>query len=118
MIKETNFNKRKAKNILTVSKLVAENGLAKNHEDLLKYPGVGVKISMIYLRVAEGVDNGIGVDTHVHRICNRLGWVDTKTPDQTEIALQALFPKNLWKGINVGLVGFGQIHCEAKKPKC
>lgn len=47
----------------------------------MKYPGVGVKISMIYLRVAEGQDDGIGVDTHVHRIANRLGWINTKKPD-------------------------------------
>lgn len=73
---------------------------------------------MIYLRAAEGVLSGIGVDTHVHRISNKLGWVNTKTPNETEEQLQRLFPKKYWTDINIDLVGFGQILCNAKKPLC
>ncbi len=58
-------------------------------EDLVKYPGVGVKIATIYLRTAEGVNEGIGVDTHVHRISERLGWTyKAKNPNETEKQLQ------------------------------
>ena len=73
---------------------------------------------MIYLRAAEGVLSGIGVDTHVHRISNRLGWIETSNPNLTEIKLQETFPKKYWTDINLTLVGFGQIMCNAKKPLC
>lgn len=63
--------------------MILKQGLARNKEELMKYPGVGVKIAMIYMNVAEGQQEGIGVDTHVHRICNRLGWVKTEEPNQT-----------------------------------
>lgn len=73
---------------------------------------------MIYLRSAEGLQNGIGVDTHVHRISNKLGWVETSNPNETESKLQEVFPKKYWNSINIDLVGFGQILCNAKKPLC
>ena len=49
----------------------------------MEYPGVGVKIAVIYMNVVENKQEGIGVDTHVHRICNRLGWVKTDEPSKT-----------------------------------
>lgn len=75
-------------------------------------------MGILYLKVAEGISMGIGVDTHVHRISNRLGWVKTKSPIETELELQNIFPSKEWEGINIALVGFGQILCEARKPKC
>lgn len=84
----------------------------------MEYPGVGVKIAMIYMNVVEGKQEGIGVDTHVHRISNRIGWVKTEDPNSTEKSLQSVFPKNLWKEMNIALVGFGQLICNAKKPLC
>lgn len=78
-----------------------------------------MKIAMIYLKVAEGKEGeGIGVDTHVHRISNRLGWVKSDNPEETEIQLQQVFPVKTWKDINIALVGFGQLRCNAKKPLC
>jgi endonuclease-3 len=63
--------------------------------------------------------SGIPVDVHVHRISNRLGWVDTTTPaEKTQEALEAWIPKEYWEEVNVLLVGFGQQICEARKPKC
>lgn len=85
---------------------------------MLAYPGVGVKIAMIYMNVVEGVQEGIGVDTHVHRICNRLGWAKTEDPNSTEKQLQAAFHRKWWKEMNIALVGFGQLICNAKKPLC
>jgi len=58
--------------------------MPKSLEGLLEYPGVGYKIAMLYLKIAEGVNQGIGVDTHVHRISNKLGWAASKNPNQTE----------------------------------
>jgi len=61
-----------------------------------------------------------GVDTHVHRITNRLGWTlkATKTPEKTREALEDWFPRPLWSELNVLLVGFGQQQCTPVKPKC
>jgi endonuclease-3 len=61
---------------------------------------------------------GIGVDVHVHRIANRLGWCATAHPDRTEAALQAVFPRALWAPLNEAIVGFGQTVCSARRPKC
>lgn len=59
-----------------------------------------------------------GVDTHVHRISNRLGWVKTKTPEETRKALEAWLPHELWSEVNHLLVGFGQQTCQPVKPHC
>lgn len=63
---------------------------------------------------------GIGVDVHVHRISNRIGWLPkpTKEPEQTRVGLEAWLPQNLWAEVNHLLVGFGQTVCLPIKPKC
>lgn len=61
---------------------------------------------------------GIGVDVHVHRISNRLNWVDTKTPEKTQDELESWLPRNYWQEVNLMLVGFGQTVCTPKNPKC
>lgn len=72
--------------------------IASTKEELMAYPGVGIKIAMIYLKVAQGKeDQGIGVDTHVHRIANRLGWVKSDSPEDTELQLREAFPVQYWK---------------------
>lgn len=58
------------------------------------------------------------MDTHVHRICNRLGWVKTKTPEETRKCLESWLPHELWKEVNHLLVGFGQQTCTPLKPQC
>ena len=71
-------------NLIAVSRMVLDKGLPRTREELMAYPGVGVKIAMLYLKVAEGKEEeGIGVDTHVHRISNRLGWVQSHNPEET-----------------------------------
>ena len=84
----------------------------------MKYPGVGVKIAMIYMSAAWGQQQGIGVDTHVHRMANRLHWVKTTDPKDTETRLRDILPVESWPGTNIALVGFGQVLCGAKKPLC
>jgi endonuclease-3 len=84
---------------------------------LLELPGVGRKTANLVL--AMGYDKpGICVDTHVHRVTNRWGYVRTRTPDETEQALRAKLPKRYWKVINTYLVPFGKHHCQPLSPKC
>lgn len=87
-------------------------------EDLCKLPGVGPKMAHLCMLTAWGKVTGIGVDTHVHRISNRLGWVKTKTPEETRKALQDWLPQELWSEVNELLVGFGQQICLPQRPRC
>ncbi|XP_074027524.1 nth-like DNA glycosylase 1 [Leptinotarsa decemlineata] len=87
-------------------------------EKLCKLPGVGPKMAHICMNTAWGQVTGIGVDTHVHRISNRLGWVDTKTPEETRKALEGWLPYDLWSEVNHLLVGFGQQICQPVRPQC
>ncbi|KAG8924313.1 DNA N-glycosylase and apurinic/apyrimidinic (AP) lyase [Tulasnella sp. 418] len=89
-------------------------------DDLCSLPGVGPKMAFLVLQVAWNLNLGIGVDVHVHRITNRLGWhkKPTATPEQTRLNLQSWLPKSLHKEINPLLVGFGQMICLPVKPKC
>lgn len=87
---------------------------------LCELPGVGPKMAHICMQIAWGEVSGIGVDTHVHRICNRLEWVrkPTKTPEETRMELEDWLPKDIWKEVNHLLVGFGQEICLPRFPKC
>jgi endonuclease III len=86
-------------------------------EDLLQLPGVGRKTANLTVTLGFGKP-GICVDTHVHRIANRLGWVSTKTPDDTEAALRLGLPKRWWIPINETLVRHGQQVCKPISPLC
>jgi endonuclease-3 len=86
-------------------------------EELLKFKGVGRKTANLVVTLGFGKP-GICVDTHVHRICNRWGYVRTKTPEQTEFALRAKLPPAYWLVINDYLVTFGQNHCTPISPRC
>ncbi|CAH0564282.1 unnamed protein product [Brassicogethes aeneus] len=87
-------------------------------KDLCKLPGVGPKMAHLCMKSAWGKVTGIGVDTHVHRISNRLGWVDTKTPEETRKSLEDWLPLELWSEVNHLLVGFGQQICQPLRPQC
>jgi len=121
MIKEVNFNRTKAKNIKAAAKITKEkyNGRVPDDlEKLLEFPGVGYKIGILYLNTCHNMNVGIGVDTHVHRISNRLGWVKTDKPNDTRTELEKFVPRKEWSDINCWLVGFGQQVCLPKNPKC
>ncbi|KAK2707864.1 hypothetical protein QYM36_015518 [Artemia franciscana] len=87
---------------------------------LCMLPGVGPKMAHLCMDIAWGSLTGIGVDTHVHRIANRLGWTPkvTKVPEETRKALEEWMPRDLWREINWLLVGFGQQICLPIGPKC
>ena len=88
-----------------------------DREELLELPGVGRKTANLVLNLGFGMD-AICVDTHVHRISNRLGWVETKNPDETETALTEILPKRYWIEINALLIRFGQKTCTPVSPFC
>jgi endonuclease-3 len=86
-------------------------------DDLLTLRGVGRKTANLVVTMGYG-QPGICVDTHVHRISNRLGYVRTRTPDATEMALRAKLPRRFWIGYNDLLVAFGQNVCAPVSPRC
>jgi endonuclease-3 len=120
LIYPAGFYRRKAEQIRTIArKLVAGNGgrVPDTIDELLELPGVGRKTANLVVTL--GFDKpGICVDIHVHRITNRLGWVETSHPDETEAALRALLPRRHWIPINEILVRHGQQVCKPISPIC
>jgi endonuclease-3 len=86
-------------------------------DDLLELPGVGRKTANLVVTEAFARP-GICVDTHVHRVMNRWGYVRTRTPNATEQALRARLPRRHWRGLNTLLVAFGQTICRPLSPRC
>lgn len=99
--------------------LVAKWGghVPKSREELMSLPGVGRKTANLVLGLGFGIP-AICVDTHVHRIANRLGLVHTQNPEATEAALQEVLPETWWVPINDVLVTFGQSVCTPVSPRC
>ena len=87
-------------------------------EELLTLPGVGRKTANLVLILSFKSLKNICVDTHVHRIANRLGWVKTRTPEETEQALYAATDSRWWPYINLYLVTWGQNVCRPVYPRC
>jgi endonuclease III len=87
-------------------------------EELLTLPGVGRKTANLVLILAHASPDNICVDTHVHRIANRLGWVTTRTPEETERALYRVTRRRWWPVINLYLVTWGQNVCRPVYPLC
>ena len=120
LIYPAGFYRRKAVNIKQISEILLERheGLVpKNLDALLELPGVGRKTANLTLGLSFGIP-ALCVDTHVHRIPNRMGWIETKTPEKTEFALVKILPKKYWIEINELLVAFGQTICTPVSPKC
>jgi endonuclease-3 len=87
-------------------------------DELLTLPGVGRKTANLVLILAHSSQDNICVDTHVHRISNRMGWVKTRTPDETERALYRATARRWWPIINLYLVTWGQNVCRPVYPLC
>jgi endonuclease-3 len=120
LIYPAGFYHTKARNLKETSRiLLQEYGgkVPRGMEDLLKLPGVGRKTANLVITVGFG-GYGICVDTHVHRISNRWGYVVTKTPEETEFALRGRLPKKHWITYNDILVTFGQNLCVPISPWC
>jgi len=120
LIYTAGFYRVKARRIKEVSQIIHDEYQAKvpdNRDDLLSLPGVGNKTANCVL-VYAFKKPAIPVDTHVHRISNRLGWVSTKTPEKTEKKLLEILPRDQWIRINRLFVRFGQEMCIPTNPKC
>ena len=113
------FYQTKARQLLAISHLLESRGdrVPATKEGLLALPGVGPKTANLVLNLAFGVEE-ICVDTHVHRIPNRLGWIATTTVEESELALRALWPRQHWIEANALLVSFGQTVCTPVSPRC
>ena len=114
------FYGNKAKQIVELSKILVEKYDSKvpnSIEELCKFNGVGRKTAN--LTIAKGFNEpAICVDVHVHRIFNRMGYLKTKTPDETEMVLREKLPKKYWIDINTLLVTHGRNVCKPIKPSC
>ncbi|HEX4348541.1 MAG TPA: endonuclease III [Vicinamibacterales bacterium] len=121
LIYPVSFYRHKARHVKATCRLLVEHYAGKvpgTMEELLTLPGVGRKTANLVLILAFKSQQNICVDTHVHRISNRLGWVKTKTPDETEQALYAATEKQWWPYINLYLVTWGQNVCRPIYPRC
>lgn len=120
LIYPVGFYHVKAKHLKELPKALDEKFAGKvpdTVEELCELPGVGRKTAN--LTVAVGFDlPAICVDVHVHRICNNLGIVKTRTPLETEMKLRQILPVKYWKTWNSHLVSFGQTRCDPVRPKC
>lgn len=114
------FYRTKSKHLREVGRLISEElggEVPSTMDGLLELPGVGRKTANLVRNLGFGLP-GICVDTHVHRISNRMGWVSTTTPEKTERALMDILPERHWIGINELLVRYGQSVCTPVSPRC
>jgi endonuclease-3 len=112
--------KKKARTLKHVSKVLIEEFKGKvpnTREELMSINGIGPKTANIVLAFAFG-KNVLPIDTHCHRIPNRLGWVETKTPEKTEKELEKILPEEYWRDFNAIFVQFGKTICVPISPKC
>lgn len=121
LIYPVSFYRNKAAHVRETCRLLVERfggRVPGTMEELLALPGVGRKTANLVLILSFRSAKNICVDTHVHRISNRLGWVRTRTPDETEQALYAATQRRWWPYINLYLVTWGQNVCKPTYPRC
>ncbi len=120
LLKKIGLYKNKSRLAVDMAKAVVRDYGGKIPDDLdelVKLPGVGRKTASCVLVYSFGIP-AIAVDTHVHRIANRLGWVKTDSPEKTERALRDRLPQKYWLDINRLLVLHGRKTCQPRKPQC
>ncbi len=120
MIYPVGFFRNKAKQLKELPEILKDkfnDQIPDEIDDLIQLPGVGRKTANL-VRAIAFKKPAICVDTHVHRISNRFGYIKTKSPLETEMALREKLPKKYWINYNSYLVAFGQNHCTPRNPKC
>ena len=121
LIYPVSFYRNKARFVRATAQTIATRHAGKvpqTLEELVTLPGVGRKTANLVIILAFRSRNNICVDTHVHRISNRLGWVRTRQPHETELALYASTKRRWWPYINLYLVTWGQNVCRPIRPRC
>ena len=119
-LRYVNFFRNKSRFIKETGTIIAReyDGIIPNDLKLIQtFPGIGIKTAKVVLAVLYDMPY-VAVDTHIHRVMNRLGVVDTNTPEQTDRELDRLFDIETKRIIHHPLVLFGRYHCIARKPKC
>ncbi|CAO3363270.1 Endonuclease III (EC 4.2.99.18) [Azospirillum palustre] len=114
------FPEPKARDIRALSRRIVEElggEVPDTPDGLMRFHGVGPKIAALTLAVGFGIP-ALAVDIHVHRIANRWGYVQARTPEKTMAALLAILPKHYWVEINERLVPFGKWVCTGERPRC
>ncbi|OQY35627.1 MAG: endonuclease III [Spirochaetaceae bacterium 4572_59] len=114
------FYKVKSANLKKIARILLnqyEGKVPSTPEALLGLPGVGLKTANLTLSLGFAIP-AVCVDTHVHRIANRMGWIDTKKPDDSVRALEEVLPRESWIAINELLVLYGQKICTPQSPRC
>ena len=114
------FFRRKTENIKKISQILIdkyEGKVPNSQKELLDLPGIGIKTANLTLNLGFQVE-AICVDCHVHQIANRMGWIKTNTPEESEIDLQKVMPKRFWIPLNELLVAYGQVVCTSVSPNC
>ena len=120
LIYPAGFYKTKALRMKEIANIIEnkyDGKIPDTIEGLLKLPGVGRKTANLVVSLGFNKP-GLCVDTHVHRITNRIGWVKTKSPEETEFALREILPQKYWRPINDYLVSYGQTICKPISPFC
>lgn len=120
LIYPAGFYLTKARRMKEIAKIIIEkynNRIPDTLDELLTLPGIGRKTANLVISLGFNKP-GLCVDTHVHRITNRFGWVRTKSPNDTEFALRNILPKMYWRKINDYLVSYGQTICKPISPFC
>ncbi|MDO8741509.1 MAG: endonuclease III [Candidatus Woesearchaeota archaeon] len=121
LIYPVGFYRTKAKRIKEICRVLIKRYKSKvpdTFDELIKLKGVGPKTASIVVVYGYNKPDHIPVDTHVHQIANRLGWVNTKTPEKTQPALEKIIPKKYWYDLNELFVRFGQNICVPVSPFC
>ena len=120
LISPATFHERKAVQIQEIARATDTQfggEIPCDEATVLAFPGIGPKCAALALGIACGQER-LPVDIHVHRVANRWGAVHTKTPEQTQLALQEVFPPRNWLELNERLVPFGKAICTRLRPKC
>lgn len=121
LIGKVGFHNNKTKYMKAAAMLLRDeygSDIPKTVDGLMRLPGVGPKMAYLCMSAAWGVDEGIGVDVHVHRITNLWGWHNSKNPEETRTWLEGWLPKDRWHEINKMLVGLGQTVCLPVGRRC
>lgn len=117
-IRRVGFHNRKAVHLKRIAETLHDAGLPRTYEDTMVLPGIGAKMAILYMRHACNEVMGISVDTHVHRVSNRIGLAHTSSPLKTQQMLEQVVPRDEWGMVNGVLVGHGQTICTAKSRRC
>jgi endonuclease III len=121
LIYPVGFYKTKARRIQDISKTLLKDyhgNVPDEFDELLKLKGVGRKTANIVMVYGHKKHGYLPIDTHCHRIPNRLGWIKTKTPEETEFTLKKILPEKYWDDFNELFVTFGQTICVPVSPFC